>query len=97
MLINITLPFFYELDKGLESVVSIGKDKDPLLFVKGNEEFKLSGYIGPKEYVKLKAINPELTDVVEYGFLYVYFKTTLYTSHHSFMGSLVTGVGQLLL
>lgn len=60
--------FFYELDKGLESVVSIGKDKDPLLFVKGNEEFKLSGYIGPKEYVKLKAINPELTDVVEYGF-----------------------------
>ena len=48
--------FFYELDKGLESVVSVGKDKDPLLFVKGNEDFKLSGYIGPKEYVKLKAI-----------------------------------------
>jgi len=60
--------FFYELDKGLESVVSVGKDKDPLLFVKGEEDFKLSGYIGPKEYVKLKAINPELTDVVEYGF-----------------------------
>ncbi|MFB1007884.1 MAG: membrane protein insertase YidC [Sulfurospirillum sp.] len=60
--------FFYELDKGLESVVSVGKDKDPLLFVKGNEDFKLSGYIGPKEHVKLKAINPELTDVVEYGF-----------------------------
>ena len=60
--------FFYELSKGLESVVSVGKDKDPLLFVKGDEDFKLSGYIGPKEYVKLKAINPELTDVVEYGF-----------------------------
>ena len=60
--------FFYELDKGLESVISIGKEKDPLLFVKGEEDFKLSGYIGPKEYAKLKSINPELTDVVEYGF-----------------------------
>lgn len=60
--------FFYELSKGLESVVTIGKEKDPLLFVKGGEDFKLSGYIGPKEYVKLNAINPELTDVIEYGF-----------------------------
>ena len=61
--------FFYDLSKGLESVVSSsGKDKDPLLFVKGNEDFKLSGYIGPKEHVKLKAISPELTDVIEYGF-----------------------------
>ena len=61
--------FFYDFTKGLESVVSSsGKDKDPLLFVKGEEDFKLSGYIGPKEHVKLKAINPELTDVIEYGF-----------------------------
>lgn len=60
--------FFYELGTGLESVVSVGKNKDPLLFVKGNEDFKLGGYIGPKEHIKLKAINPELTDVIEYGF-----------------------------
>ena len=61
--------FFYDFTKGLESVVSSsGKDKDPLLFVKGEEDFKLSGYIGPKEHVKLKSINPELTDVIEYGF-----------------------------
>ncbi|WP_245391485.1 membrane protein insertase YidC [Sulfurospirillum diekertiae] len=60
--------FFYELDKGLESVVSVGQNKNPLLFVKGEEDFKLSGYIGPKEHVKLKAISPELTDVIEYGF-----------------------------
>lgn len=60
--------FFYELGKGLESVVSVGQNKNPLLFVKGEEDFKLSGYIGPKEHVKLKAISPELTDVIEYGF-----------------------------
>lgn len=60
--------FFYNLDKGLESVISVGKDKDPLLFVKGNEDFTIGGYIGPKDHKVLKSINPELTDVVEYGF-----------------------------
>jgi len=60
--------FMYELSTGLDAVISVGKDKDPLVFIKGNENFKASGYVGPKEYVKLKDINPELTDVVEYGF-----------------------------
>ncbi len=60
--------FFYDLTKGLDTVITVGKDKDPLVFVKGNEDLSLSGYIGPKEYVTLKAINPELTDVIEYGF-----------------------------
>lgn len=60
--------FFYDLTKGLDTVITVGKDKDPLVFVRGNEDFSVSGYIGPKEYVSLKAINPELTDVIEYGF-----------------------------
>jgi len=60
--------FFYNLDKGLDTVVSLGKDKDPLLFVKGDSNLTLSGYIGPKDHRLLKSINPELTDVVEYGF-----------------------------
>ena len=60
--------FFYELNKGLDSVVSVGKDKDPLLFVRGAQELTMGGYIGPKDYEKLKTIHPELTDVVEYGF-----------------------------
>ncbi|MDD3342435.1 MAG: membrane protein insertase YidC [Sulfurospirillaceae bacterium] len=60
--------FFYSFEKGLDTVVSVGKDKNPLLFVKGNEDLTLSGYIGPKDHKVLKAINPELTDVVEYGF-----------------------------
>ncbi len=60
--------FFYELSSGLETVILPGKESNPLLFVKGNDDFKLSGYVGPKEYVKLKEIHPGLTDVVEYGF-----------------------------
>ena len=60
--------FFYNLEKGLDTVVSVGKNKDPLVFVRGDESFNVAGYIGPKEYIKLKEIHPELTDVVEYGF-----------------------------
>ncbi|AFL68743.1 membrane protein insertase YidC [Sulfurospirillum barnesii] len=60
--------FFYELNSGLETVILPGKNSDPLLFAKGQDDFKLSGYIGPKEHRKLKTIEPELTDVVEYGF-----------------------------
>jgi len=59
--------FFYDLTKGLDTIVTVGKNKDPLVFVKGSDDFKVSGYIGPKEYAKLKDIQPELTDVVEYG------------------------------
>ncbi|NCD11719.1 MAG: membrane protein insertase YidC, partial [Epsilonproteobacteria bacterium] len=60
--------FFYELNTGLETVILPGKENTPLLFVKGNEDFQLNGYVGPKEYVKLKEIHSALTDVVEYGF-----------------------------
>ena len=60
--------FLYSMDKGLDAVISVGKDKDPLLFVKGSEDFKLGGYIGPKDHKLLKSLHPELGDVVEYGF-----------------------------
>lgn len=58
----------YQFESGLDTVVMSGKEKDPLLFIKGSENLTLNGYIGPKEVVKLRAIAPELTDVVEYGF-----------------------------
>lgn len=60
--------FFYNFDKGLDTIVSVGKDQDPLLFVKGEGDLTLGGYIGPKDHRLLKSINPQLTDVVEYGF-----------------------------
>jgi YidC/Oxa1 family membrane protein insertase len=49
--------------------VSIMKDanNDPQMFVHGNTNLTLSGYAGPKEFVLLKSLNPELTDVIEYG------------------------------
>ncbi len=57
----------YDLNKGLNVTVAKGKDDDPLVFVKGESDSVMQGYIGPKEYSTLKALSPELTDVIEYG------------------------------
>ncbi len=59
---------FYNLDTGMDVVVTPAKDDFPLLFVKGKEDLKLGGYIGPKDHKVLVAIDPRLTDVIEYGF-----------------------------
>ncbi len=59
---------FYDFNKGLDVVVST-EHEDPKPFVKvptGN--ISISGYIGPKDYDKLKSIDPRLTNVIEYGF-----------------------------
>ncbi len=42
-------------------------DENALMFVQGQQNFKLHGYIGPKEYNTLYNINPELTEAIEYG------------------------------
>ncbi len=60
--------FLYNLQQGLDVIVSKDKDDNPILFVEGSPRFLVHGFVGPKEYELLKSINPELTDVVEYGF-----------------------------
>ncbi|WP_187648507.1 membrane protein insertase YidC [Nitrosophilus labii] len=60
--------FFYDLKKGLNVVISKDEEENPIIFVEGEKSFEISGYLGPKDYNILKNINPELTDVIEYGF-----------------------------
>jgi len=57
----------YNFDKGMS--VSLLKDSDdnPLIFIQGEQNMALGGYIGPKDYKVLKNINPTLTDTIEYG------------------------------
>ncbi|MEA3491136.1 MAG: membrane protein insertase YidC [Campylobacterota bacterium] len=57
----------YDLSKGLDVTVSTGKNDDPLIFVQGNSEMVIQGYLGPKDYRTLKSLSPELIDVIEYG------------------------------
>lgn len=42
-------------------------EENALVFVEGKPSMSLHGYIGPKEYNTLYAINPELTEAIEYG------------------------------
>ena len=59
---------FYNFDTGMNISIVKEKDDNPLIFVEGGQNLHLGGYIGPKEYHTLKAINPELTDTIEFGF-----------------------------
>jgi len=58
----------YDFEKPLNVSTLTIEDENPLVFVQGKEDFTLHGYIGPKEAAILAKINPELTDVIEYGF-----------------------------
>jgi len=58
---------FYNLEKGLNVTVAKDKGDDPLIFVQGNENFTLKGYIGSKEHKLLSSLNPKLVDIIEYG------------------------------
>lgn len=57
--------FFSE--NGLEVVTDTNEQENALPYVFLQNSAELKGYIGPKNYQDLKAINPLLTDVVEYG------------------------------
>ncbi len=61
---------FYAPKGNLSIVVSPSTDgqENPILFVEGDKLMNFHGYIGPKEYATLNAIQPFLTDALEYGF-----------------------------
>ena len=58
---------FFDFDKGLNVSILKEANGDPLIFVEGTDTLHLGAYIGPKEEKILKAINPELTDAIEFG------------------------------
>jgi YidC/Oxa1 family membrane protein insertase len=60
---------FYQKEGRMNVVLSKTYDGQdmPIIFVEGEKNFAVTGYIGPKEFRTLKAIGPELTEAVEYG------------------------------
>lgn len=52
---------------GVNVVVDNASDGKHLSYIYFSDSANFSGYIGPKNYQDLKAISPNLTDVVEYG------------------------------
>ncbi len=57
----------YNFDKPLKVYTQVTEDENALVFIQGEENFALHGYLGPKESSVLKNINPKLTDAIEYG------------------------------
>ncbi|CAA6814514.1 MAG: Inner membrane protein translocase component YidC, long form [uncultured Sulfurovum sp.] len=57
----------YNFDKPLKVFTQVTKDENALVFIQGEQSFSLHGYLGPKESVVLKNIDPKLVDAIEYG------------------------------
>jgi YidC/Oxa1 family membrane protein insertase len=77
---------FYNFDQGMNVSILKEAEDNPLIFVAGKPNLHLGGYIGPKEYHTLMAINPELTDAIEFGwFTFLskpFFKVLLWIHSH---------------
>ncbi|BCX79165.1 membrane protein insertase YidC [Campylobacter sp. 19-13652] len=60
---------FYSFNSPLNVVVDNDKSKDlnSIAFIKANGALSVGGYIGPKGHKELNGINPQLTNVIEYG------------------------------
>ncbi|MDQ1326316.1 MAG: YidC/Oxa1 family rane protein insertase [Campylobacterota bacterium] len=79
----------FDFDRGMNVSILKEKEDNPLIFIQGNSAFNLHGYIGPKDHKILKAIHPELTDAIEFGwfsFLAIpFFKVLLWI--HGYIGN----------
>jgi len=58
----------YSFENRFNIFISKDSEDDPLGFIKGAQNLTVNGYIGPKEYDKLNAIDPQMTNIIEYGF-----------------------------
>jgi YidC/Oxa1 family membrane protein insertase len=59
---------FYTDKHDMNVVLSKTANDEPIAFVEGAQVLELHGYLGPKFYKTLEAIDPMLTDAIEYGF-----------------------------
>ena len=57
----------YNFDKTLQISLMPDNENNPQGFIHGTNTLSFSGYMGPKEFKVLEGLNPELTDVIEYG------------------------------
>jgi YidC/Oxa1 family membrane protein insertase len=62
-----TAIILYGFKKDTNVVVERGRDDNPVVYFDAMQNENLHGYIGPKEHKVLKAIDPILTNAIEYG------------------------------
>ncbi|MDD2888548.1 MAG: membrane protein insertase YidC [Aliarcobacter sp.] len=57
----------YNFDKSLNISLMPDSSSNPQGFIHGGSDVSFSGFIGPKNHKDLAALNPELIDVIDYG------------------------------
>jgi YidC/Oxa1 family membrane protein insertase len=57
----------YGFDKSTQVTVERDVNNNPVTYLEGNNNFAFNGYIGPKEYKTLQAIDPLLVNAIEFG------------------------------
>ena len=57
----------FNFDKNLQVTVMKNKDDSPESFIHIMNKAKLHGYVGPKDYSDIAALDARLTDIIEYG------------------------------
>ena len=57
----------YNFEKSLSVSLMPDSESNPQAFVHGGNNITFSGFIGPKNHRDLEALNPELIDVIDYG------------------------------
>ena len=62
-----TATIMYGLSKDRNIIVERDREDNPVVYFDGTQNLKFSGYIGEKNYKTLEAINPVLTNAIEYG------------------------------
>ncbi|RAZ46336.1 membrane protein insertase YidC [Campylobacter hyointestinalis] len=58
---------FFEANKTLDIYMQKDAKDNTIAFIRGTQNFSAKGYIGPKDYKILKSIDPNLIEVIEYG------------------------------
>ena len=57
----------YNFEKSLAITLMPDANNDPQAFIQAGTSTNFSGFMGPKNYKDLEALNPELIDVIDYG------------------------------
>ncbi|WP_418185279.1 membrane protein insertase YidC [Aliarcobacter vitoriensis] len=57
----------YNFQKSLAITLMPDENNNPQAFIHGNSAISFSGFMGPKNYKDLEALNKELIDVIDYG------------------------------
>lgn len=57
----------YNFEKSMAITLMPDSSSNPQAFIHGGNDVSFSGFVGPKNHKDLEALNPELIDVIDYG------------------------------